>query len=67
MHVSLQGYLAYKGTHSPRTLQQAESLSLLYFVDFVDFDLIDRIDGVSPRHPHARTGFAICIQTHELY
>ena len=28
-------------------------------VDFVDFDLIDRIVGVSPYHPRARTSTAV--------
>ena len=32
-------------------------------VDFVDFDLIDRIVGVSPCHPQARTGVAVLTQT----
>ena len=30
--------------------------------DFVDFDLIDRIVGVSPCHPQARTGVVALIQ-----
>ena len=34
-------------------------------VDFVDFDLIDRIVGVSPCHPHARTGVAVLMRTYE--
>ena len=33
--------------------------------DFVDLDLIDRIVGVSPSNPHARTGSAVLIQTYE--
>ena len=34
-----------------------------YEVDFVDFDFIDRIVGVSPYRPQARTTFAEPIQT----
>jgi len=34
-------------------------------VDFVDFDSIHRIVGVSPCHPHARTGVTVLIQTYE--
>ena len=30
-------------------------------VDFVDFDLINRIFGVSPCHPQARTGVVVVI------
>ena len=35
--------------------------------EFVDFDLIDRMVGVSPCHPQARTGFAVPIQTCEQW
>ena len=34
-------------------------------VDFVKFDLIDRIFGVSPYRPQARTGVVAFIQTYE--
>ena len=36
------------------------------FVDLVDFGLIDRIVGVSPCHPQARTGTAVLTRTYEL-
>ena len=35
------------------------------FINFVDFDSIGRIVGVSPCHPHARTGVAVLIQTYK--
>jgi len=41
------------------------SLNISTEVDFVDFDLIDRIVGVSPCHPQARTGVALLTQTYE--
>ena len=34
-------------------------------VDFVDFDLVDRIVGVSPCHPQARTGTAVLARTYQ--
>ena len=33
----------------------------LWVEGFVDFDLIERIGGVSPCHPHARTGPAVLV------
>ena len=41
--------------------------SALLQINFVDFDSIDRIVGVSPCHPQARTGVAILIRTDEQW
>ena len=35
----------------------------IFFVDLVDFDLTGRIVGVSPYHPHARTGVVLLTET----
>ena len=36
-----------------------------HFVDFVDVDLLDRIVGVGPCHPQARTEVAVLTRTYE--
>ena len=41
------------------------SCTLFVDVDFVDFDFIDRIVGVSPHRPQARTGVVVRTQTYE--
>ena len=38
---------------------------MLFEVDFVDFDLLNRIVGVGPCHPQAKTGVVLLTQTCE--